>query len=177
MNRLGSTGFRAVGPAVFAATVMLAGCGDADEPVVESEVVEERAGDAETLEPGETSLADPAHGSVTAPAAGSSATAIPAAIQGRWGLVPADCTSQRGDAKGLLTITGNELQFYESVGTLQTVQERDADRLRASFAFEGEGMTWQRDMVLDVQDGGETLIRRELGGEASPAPFRYRRCA
>src|SRR4051812_2684079 len=28
-------------------------------------------------------------------------TEIPTAIRGRWGLVPADCTSTRGDAKGL----------------------------------------------------------------------------
>ena len=28
-------------------------------------------------------------------------TSFPAAIQGRWGLVPADCTSTKGDAKGL----------------------------------------------------------------------------
>ena len=32
-------------------------------------------------------------------------TEIPAAIRGRWGLVPADCEPGRSDAKGLLTIT------------------------------------------------------------------------
>ena len=29
---------------------------------------------------------------------------IPAALRGRWGMTPADCTSTRGDAKGLLEI-------------------------------------------------------------------------
>src|SRR6478752_2914554 len=42
------------------------------------------------------------------------AMAIPAALQGRWGLTPADCMSGRSDAKGLLTIAADGLQFYES---------------------------------------------------------------
>src|SRR5437868_4439151 len=39
---------------------------------------------------------------------------IPAALQGRWGLAPNDCTSTRGDAKGLLVIGPDQLTFYES---------------------------------------------------------------
>lgn len=101
---------------------------------------------------------------------------IPAAAQGRWGLVPADCTSTRGDAKGLLIVDGTTLKFYESRGTLGTVAERSDNRIRATFAFSGEGMTWNRDEVLDVQDGGKTLIRREYGEDAAPGPFKYTRC-
>ena len=105
------------------------------------------------------------------------ATAIPAAIQGRWGLVAADCEPGRADAKGLLTITANKLEFYESVGTLREIEEASATRIRASFDFEGEGETWQRDGLLEVQDAGETLVRRESGGiDAAPEPFRYTKC-
>ena len=103
-------------------------------------------------------------------------TEIPEAIRGRWGLVAADCTSTRGDAKGLLEIDAGRLRFYESVGTLDTVMDAEPTRLRATFDFEGEGMTWEREMVLDVQDGGSTLIRREYGEDAAPGPFRYSRC-
>lgn len=101
---------------------------------------------------------------------------IPLAIRGRWGLVPADCTSTRGDAKGLLTIDGTTLKFYESRGTLGATAERSDTRLRAAFTFSGEGMTWSRDEVLDVQGGGKTLIRREYGDDAAPGPFKYARC-
>jgi hypothetical protein len=103
-------------------------------------------------------------------------TAIPVALRGRWGLVPGDCTSTRGDAKGLLTITADKLEFYESVGMLDSVAEAAATRVRGSFDFEGEGMTWQRDVVLDVQDDGATLVRREYGDDAAPGPFRYAKC-
>ncbi|HEY6816500.1 MAG TPA: hypothetical protein VI168_13245 [Croceibacterium sp.] len=103
-------------------------------------------------------------------------TEIPAVLRGRWGLVPADCTSTRGDAKGLLTIGDDKLQFYESVGTLDTIMEAEPTRIRASFDFEGEGMTWEREIVLDLQDDGTTLIRREYGEDAAPGPLRYAKC-
>ena len=102
---------------------------------------------------------------------------IPIAAQGRWGLVPADCTSTRGDAKGLLAIDGTTLKFYESRGTLGKIAERSDTRIRATFAFSGEGMNWVRDEVLDVQDSGKTLIRREYGEDAAPGPLKYTRCA
>lgn len=104
-------------------------------------------------------------------------TEIPAEMRGRWGLVAADCDPERDDAKGLLTITGDKLEFYESVGTLDTIMEAEPNRIRAAFDFEGEGMTWEREAVLDVQDGGTTLIRREYGEDAAPGPFRYSKCS
>ncbi len=101
---------------------------------------------------------------------------IPAVAQGRWGLVTADCTSTRGDAKGLLVIGATSLKFYESVGQLGAIKERNATRLRASFAFSGEGMNWTRDETLDVQDAGKTMIRREYGADALPGPLKYTKC-
>ena len=147
-------------PAAFA-VLALAACGksNTDEP------------DAAAT-PGVETPAPPAASDTAAPIA-----AIPAALQGRWGMVPADCTSTRGDAKGLLKIDGKTLEFYESVGTLGEVKEQSATRLRATFAFTGEGMSWSRDEVLDVQDNGQTLVRREYGEDASPEPFKYSKCA
>lgn len=127
---------------------------------------------------GEVAEADAAETPAPVPAPEETvAAAIPAAAQGRWGLVPADCTSTRGDAKGLLIVEADKLRFYESVGRLGKVSESGAKRIRATFSFTGEGMEWMRDEVLEVQDGGTTLIRREYGEDAAPGPFKYAKCA
>lgn len=103
------------------------------------------------------------------------ATAIPAHLQGRWGMVPADCTSTRGDAKGLLTIGPRTLKFYESVGTLASETERGDSLIRGQFSFTGEGMTWTRDVSLSAN--GNVLTRTERGGDEPGGPFTYTRCA
>ena len=36
---------------------------------------------------------------------------IPASLHGRWGMTPADCSSTRGDAKGLLIVSADGLKF------------------------------------------------------------------
>ena len=101
---------------------------------------------------------------------------IPVGLHGRWGMVPADCTSTRGDAKGLLTIAPTSLKFYESVGELVTIKDRTDRSIRGDFAFSGEGMTWTREETLSAS--GNTLTRTERGGEepGSGGPFTYTRC-
>lgn len=107
---------------------------------------------------------------------GAAVSAIPKAIQGRWGLVAADCTSKKGDAKGLLEVSASQLKFYESVADLDEVKEAGDNRIRASFDYSGEGQSWKQDVVLDAQDGGSTLIRRDYGPDAMPGPVKYMRC-
>ena len=101
-------------------------------------------------------------------------SAIPAAVQGRWGLVPADCTSTRGNATGLLTIGPDTLRFYESVATLVTDRARSETMVRGEFEFTGEGQTWTRDVTLSVS--GETLTRTERGGDQPGGTFTYTKC-
>jgi len=126
---------------------------------------------AQASAPGE---AEPA--SQPAPKVAAEGSAIPAAIHGRWGLVPKDCTSQLGDAKGLLTVSARQLKFYEAIARLEKAQEVGDSRIRGTFDFSGEGQSWKLDVVLDVQDGGQTLIRRDYGKDALPGPLKYTRC-
>jgi hypothetical protein len=105
---------------------------------------------------------------------------IPAAFHGRWGLVPADCTSTRGDAKGLITVTADAIRFYESVArpaALTVVSER---RLDGNYAASGEGQTWTLLQRLELGADGKTLTRTVDEGDSAPAPggdrFVYTRC-
>lgn len=99
------------------------------------------------------------------------AAAIPAALQGRWGLTPADCTSTRGDAKGLLVIGENELRFYESRAVPAEGIESDADSISGKFDFTGEGQSWTRYQSYKLDD--RKLIRTETNPNTS---FSYARC-
>ena len=109
-------------------------------------------------------------------AAGEDATDIPAAIHGRWALVDADCSTTMGDAKGLLLIDGTSLKFYESRAKIGRISTRDDRRLRASFAFSGEGQEWTQEVLLEASEDGKKLVRRDYGPDAMPGALEYNRC-
>ena len=95
---------------------------------------------------------------------------IPAHYHGRWGMVPADCTSTRGDAKGLITIGDTSIRFYESTATLTEQRPAIATSFAGLFAFRGEGQSWEK--VMTFTRTGDTLKRADSEGS-----FTYRRCA
>ena len=96
--------------------------------------------------------------------------AIPAQYRGRWGMVQADCTSTRGDAKGLLTIGPQTLRFYESTAALQEQRPAIATSFAGVYSFTGEGQTWERVVVL-TRDGNR--LTRAEGDQR----YTYTRCA
>ena len=100
-------------------------------------------------------------------------THIPEKFWGRWGLVPADCTSTRGDAKGLLRIDDNRLYFYESKATLDRIIAATPTRFEANYGFAGEGQEWTAEQVLELN--GNRL--RRIGRGDQPVDLTYERCA
>lgn len=158
------------------ALLALAACNDSGKTAASSSA----ANTTDTpvpADPGAPSNGSAATPPSATPAASPTDSSIPAALQGRWGLVPADCTSTRGDAKGLLRIDGTSLEFYESVGKLTSTTKRSDTSLRGTFAFSGEGMNWNREVELVTTDNGKTLTRSEYGADALPAPLKYSKCA
>lgn len=162
-------------------TVALAagGCSAPDE--TGQNAANEQVPVVETLPPDEGGADLPATAGNAADersATGADATdgRIPPPIRGRWGLVQADCVTTHGDAKGLLEISADALLFYESRGKLITLREREPTRVVGDFAFSGEGMNWRKRILLEVQDDGQTLIRRDYGGDDVSGQFHYTRC-
>jgi len=101
----------------------------------------------------------------------AAAATIPAVLQGRWGLTPADCTSALGDAKGLLIVSPGELRFYESRAVPGAGVTGDANSVSGEFHFTGEGQAWTRFEALKVDH--EKLVRTE---SQPPASFAYAKC-
>lgn len=111
------------------------------------------------------------------PGIGSGDKAIPAAIQGRWAIDASDCPKRPGTDLTALVIDAANLRFHESHGELARVRERSANRIAADYKFSGEGMDWDRLMVLSIADGGKTLVRRDYGDGAAANAMRYTRCS
>ncbi len=103
-------------------------------------------------------------------AVSANAATIPAAFHGRWGMVPEDCTSQRGDAKGLLTIDATTLRFYESRAAPREIEILGADQWRAELDYSGEGQSWTETTTVNLSNSGKTLTRMADG------PWTYQRC-
>ena len=101
---------------------------------------------------------------------------IPANLQGRWGINNADCTSTRGDAKGLLSISDTQLTFYESRGVVDQVLDASATSFDARYDFAGEGQTWKRTERLSLEN--DKLRRRtdSEAGQEPPVDLTYGRC-
>lgn len=106
---------------------------------------------------------------------GVSETTIPAVFRGRWGLVPGDCTSTQGDAKGLIAIDATTIKFYESLAMLEEVKDASDTRFLGNFTFTGEGQTWKVDEQLDLREDGK-LVRTEKGEGAMAGPLVYSAC-
>lgn len=84
---------------------------------------------------------------------------IPPAFLGRWGLVPADCTSMGGDNKGLMTVESDRLTFYESRASVAKISTTSATEVQVTLAFSGEGQEWTQDTPLVLEDNGNGLTR------------------
>ena len=158
---------------VLGTTVWLLACGNTD-PVANNVAAVNLPLPANDTAPNPTA-APPANEaqSATAPllTPQSSPARIPAALQGRWGLAPADCTSTRGDAKGLLVISGSDLRFYESRAVPSPGAEVRRDSIRGTFAFTGEGQSWTR--FERLERNGANLVRTESNPAAS---YTYAKC-
>jgi hypothetical protein len=96
---------------------------------------------------------------------------IPPRFQGRWGLVPADCTSTKGDNKGLMTVGRDRLSFYESRASVSKIEALSPTELKVSLAFTGEGQEWTQDTPLVLEQNGNVLTRFADG-----QTLRYTRC-
>ena len=156
-----------------AALLALAACQPPSDPnAVDPGELNVDSADIETLPPSEE--AGPPAADNAAQNEPALATAIPAAFHGRWGMVAGDCTSTRGDNKGLITVDSNSIKFYESRATLAQVTGDAPENFTGDFRFTGEGQTWTKPQNLKLTGSRNTLVR----SESEPAmSFTYKRCA
>ena len=159
---------RFIFPIFTIAAIMSAGACSGSDPVAEE------ANDVAVTSAQENAVAPEVEANAVDPTLNETeltSTKIPAVLHGRWGLTPEDCTSTRGDAKGLLIVSADQLKFYESVGKPGGELKLSPDSASGDFNFTGEGMTWKKYQVIEVQNG--KLVRTESSPMSS---FTYARC-
>ncbi|HEY6048748.1 MAG TPA: hypothetical protein VIV07_06855 [Sphingomicrobium sp.] len=154
----------------FVLLIAVAACGKRDPVASDANKVTDLPG---SPRPAPSPAGEPPANQATAPAtqAETPRSAIPAALQGRWGLAPADCTGALAAAKGLLVISGDELRFYESRAVPADGVQTDSQSISGNFNFSGEGQSWSKFETLELQKG--KLVRTESNPTAS---FTYAKC-
>jgi hypothetical protein len=148
----------------------VAGCGKPDP--VDQKAAGAAAELPEVNAPAPSATGEPRVATAPARPLPEPAAAIPAALQGRWGLSPGDCTTTRGDAKGLLVVSPSELRFYESRAVPAGGVTTDANSIAGNFAFTGEGQSWTKYESLKVER--DVLTRTQTKPTAS---FSYAKCS
>jgi len=154
------------------AALALAACQQSNDANIAIDDTNAANAEIETLPPDETVTND-ATNVLNGNSSEAGPVAIPAAFHGRWGMVPADCTSTKGDAKGLIAIDGDGIKFYESRGTLTKVTLNAPENFTGVFAFTGEGQTWTNSQNLKLTGSSNTLVRSETDVSQS---YTYQRC-
>ena len=156
----------------MAALLTLAACQQGNDDNIAIDESNTANAQIETLPPDETMTNDV--NVMNGNTAETAALVIPAAFRGRWGMVPDDCTSTRGDTKGLVTIDPTSIKFFESRGTLTKVTLDAPENFTGTFAFTGEGQSWTNSQNLKLTGSSNTLVRSQADVSQS---FTYQRCA
>ena len=159
---------------IFAMAMLLAlaGCQQGNDDNIAIDETNTANAEIETLPPDEGNDQTAEANAANEPRAG--ALAIPAAFHGRWGMVPDDCTSTRGDAKDLIIVDEDSIKFFDSNATLTKVTLNAPENFTGTFAFTGEGESWTNSQNLKLTGSSNTLIRKQSD---VAQPFTYKRCA
>jgi hypothetical protein len=89
-------------------------------------------------------------------------TQFPKAYMGRWGMTANDCISGASDAKGLISIQGSLVKFYESVGTMRNGKRLTLNSTSADFDMVGEGQEWRMHNSFQLTNDRSGLTRTDI---------------
>lgn len=89
------------------------------------------------------------------------ANRIPTRFQGVWDYVEGTCAPE-SDLR--MEVSGSEILFYESVGTVTAVAP-EGDDVVVTLAMEGEGETWEQQTRLALVGSGATQQLETSDGE------------
>ena len=99
-------------------------------------------------------------------------TAIPARFLGVWDSVEGNCTAT-SDLR--MDVRPREIEFYESLGTVEKVTVESPQAALITLDMAGEGETWQVTNRFVLIEGGARLVAEPVGeddGNYKPMPLK-----
>ncbi len=149
------------------------------------ETATDDVGDAARTDAGNQSLANQASASANAPRVNEAALdadaqamfeadrTIARDYRGVWDSVDGDCSAL---SNLRITIFADRIAFWESVGSVQTIERREnGDRL-IDLAMSGEGETWTQTIKLELDSTGTRMVTTMVGGDNSEVSVARRKC-
>lgn len=100
-------------------------------------------------------------------------TQFPASYFGRWGMTTGDCDPAASDAKGLISVQGSLVKFYESVATMTSGKRETLHSVSGEFQVLGEGQKWKTSTRYRLSEDRQKLTRQDAGIDS---PIAYSRC-
>ena len=98
---------------------------------------------------------------------------FPASYFGQWGLTPGDCKIGASDAKGLISVQGSLVKFYEATATIRNGKRESLTSVSGNFDFVGEGQKWQTRSRYQLRNDKQQLTRHDIG---TAEKYVYSRC-
>lgn len=100
-------------------------------------------------------------------------SALPPAFEGRWGMKPEDCDIARSDTRGLLSVAGSKLTFYDAAATATVIGGSSRYKVVADLALSDRGRKWRRRDTFELTNAGTVLRRTE---QDTGKTYRYDHC-
>jgi hypothetical protein len=98
---------------------------------------------------------------------------IPTQFWGVWDYVEGACLPE-SDMR--MEISGNEILFYESMGTLTGIELEGENSIVLMLAMEGEGERWEQKLRLAFGEDGKTLMPQFFDGDRVYEPMPRQKC-
>ena len=98
---------------------------------------------------------------------------FPGAYQGRWATTAAGCAEDPENSRQMISLQGQLLKSYESVGTMRAGKRQTSKTMEAEFEFIGEGTKWNKTVAFELSEDRSRLTKTDKGDGAA---IRYVQC-
>lgn len=98
---------------------------------------------------------------------------FPGAYQGRWATTAAGCADDPENSPQMISLQGQLLKSYESIGTMRAGKRQTSKTMEAEFEFVGEGTKWNKTVAFALNDDRSRLTKTDRGDGTA---IRYVQC-